>query len=215
MKKGDKAQRLAKSLPAIGLAVVFLLAVDSGGSFGQPSAGSQHSAAAPATTAIAPEEVAARSSEVTNLLITFSEKFAFSPEIEKIQQALPEVGKQIELDAAETETILGTQPPLAILQAQRTLWQRRHFQVDTWLTLLTQRAVELTDALDRLSQMRATWTRTRDAAQAKQAPGVVLHQIEAALASIENAQQPLKTREAAVLELQAELAAKRVHCVRI
>ena len=33
-------------------------------------------------------------------MITFSEKFAVSPEIEKIQQTLPEISKQIELYAA-------------------------------------------------------------------------------------------------------------------
>ncbi len=212
MKIGDRAQRTVKTLKALGLMAAILLSMVPGGSFGQTPAGSHHSAAPPAEAPIASEEVAARSSEVTNLLITFSEKFAFSPEIEKIQQELPEVGKQIDLDAAETNAILEAQPPLAILQAQRTLWQRRHFQADTWLTLLTQRAVELKDALERLSQMKATWSRTRDVAQAEQAPEVVRHQIEAALASIENAQQPLKTREAAVLELQGVIAAKKARC---
>ena len=33
-------------------------------------------------------------------MITFSEKFAVSPEIKKIQQALPEINKEIELNAA-------------------------------------------------------------------------------------------------------------------
>ena len=72
--------------------------------------------------------------------------------------------------------------------------------MSTWLTLLTRRAVELRRDLDRLAQMKATWTKTRDAAQVGQSPGVVLQQIEAALASIEAAQLPLKTREETVLD---------------
>ena len=212
MKNTDGKQRFAKSLQAIGLAVVFLLVASPGGSFGQTPARSQHSAVPPPATAIAPEEVAARASEVTNFVITFSEKFAVSPEIEKIQQALPEISKQIDLDAAETAATIGAQPSLAILETQRALWQRWQLQVSTWLTLLTRRAVELRRDLDRLAQMKATWTRTRDVAQAGQAPGVVLQQIEATLSSIEAAQLPLKAREEAVLGLQADMAAKQARC---
>ena len=201
-----------KTLRSVGLTVVFLLAAVPGGSFGKTSAGSPQAVVPPPPAAIAPEEVAARSSEVTNLLITFSEKFTYSAEIERIQQALPAVSKQIDLDAAETAATLAAQPPLTILEAQRALWQRRLIQVSNWLTRLTRQAVELQKALERLSQMKTTWTQTRQAGQARQAPGVVLQQIEATLASIETAQQPLKTREAVVLGLQADMAAKQARC---
>ena len=143
MKNTDGKQRFAQSLQAIGLAVVFLLVAFPGGSFGQTAVGSKHSAGPPPATAIAPEEVAARSSDVTNLVITFSEKFALSHEIEKIQQLLPEISKQIDLDAAETAATVGAQLSLAILETQRALWQRWQLQVGTWLTLFTRRAVEL------------------------------------------------------------------------
>ena len=58
-------------------------------------------------------------------MINFSEKFAVSPEIEKIQQSLPQISKRIDLDAAETTATVGAQPSLAFLEAQRALWQRR------------------------------------------------------------------------------------------
>ena len=45
--------------------------------------------------AIPSAEVIAKSSEVTNLLAALSEKFAPSPEIQKIAQSLPEVTEQI------------------------------------------------------------------------------------------------------------------------
>ncbi len=209
---GDKARSIAISLQAIGLAVVFMLAATPGRSFGQAPAGSPHSAVPPPAAAIAPEEVAARSEEVANLLISFSEKLAFNPEIEKIQKALPAISRQIDLDAVESAATLMAQPPLSILEVQRALWQRRHLKVSTWLTLLTQQAVALQVALDRLSQMRATWAQTLAAAKAGQVPGVVLRQIEATLDSIKVAQPPLKTWEETMLGLQADLAAKQARC---
>lgn len=178
MKKGYLAPRWAKSLPAVGLAVFFLLAAVPGDAFGQTPAGARHYAVSPPPAAIAPEEVAARSEEVANLLISFSEKLAFSPEIEKIKQALPDISRQIDLDAVETAATPIAQPPLAILEVQRALWQRRQLQVSTWLSLLTQRAVALQVGLDRLSQMKATWTESLEAAQAGQAPQAVIELLE-------------------------------------
>ena len=209
MKMGDTSHGIAKRLQAVGLAIFFLLTAGAGGLFAKTSAAEQNSAVPPPAAPIAPEEVAARSEEVANLLISFSEKLAFSPEIEKIKHVLPDISRQIDLDAVETAATLIEQPPLAILEVQRALWQRRQLQVSTWLTLLTQRAVALQVALDRLSQMKATWVRTLDAAQAGQAPQVVLQQIKATLDSIKSAQPPLKTSEEAMLALQADLAEKK------
>ncbi len=205
MKICDRSQRITKNIQAVGLAVVLFLAAGPGGSFAQTPAESKQTSTPPTATAIAPEEVAVKSSEVTNLLNTFSEKFVFSPEIEKIRQAFPEISRQIDRETIETAVSLGGQPSLVTLEMQRALWQRRLIQVSTWLTLLTQRASELQADLDHLSQLKATWTQTRKAAQTEQAPGVVRQQIKAVLASIETAQLPLKTQEEAVLKLQGDV----------
>ena len=209
MKIIDRMQRIAKTMRALGLAVVLLLAAGPGKSFAQTPAESKQPSTPPTATAIALEEVAVKSSEVTNLLKIFSEKFAFSPEIEKIKQRFPEISRQIDREEMETAATLAEKPSLVILEMQRALWQRRLIQVSTWLTLLTQRASELQADLDHLSQLKATWTQTRKTAQAKQAPEIVLKQITAVLASIEAAQLPLKTQEEAVLKLQGDVAAKR------
>ena len=205
-------QRTAINMRAFGLAVLLLLTAVSSGSFAQTPAESKQPSTPPAVTAIAAEEVAVKSSEVTHLLNTFSEKFAFSPEIETIKKRFPEISRLIDREAIETVATLAKQPSLVILEMQRALWQRRVVQVSTWLTLLTQRAVELQADLDHLSQLKATWTQTRDIAQTEQAPGIVLQQIAAVLASIEAAQLPLKTQEEAVLKLQGDVAAKRMRC---
>ena len=201
---GDRPQSIAKSLLAIGLAVIFLMAA-------APTA-PQHASAPRGSTDVPPAEVATRASEVANLLITFSEKFAPSPEIVKIQRSLPEVSRQIDLDFTDTSAVLGEQPPLATLQAQQALWQRKHLQVSTWLSLMTQRAVDLGETLDRLAQMRETWIQTRNTAQAGQAPAAILQQIQATLASIEAAQMPLKAQEEAALGLQGNLDRQLARC---
>jgi small-conductance mechanosensitive channel len=203
---GNSALGIAKSLLTVGLAAVTLLAAAAGLSFGQASP------APPASAVISPAEVAAKSSEVANLLASFSDKFVPSPEIERVQRSFSDVSRQIELDFTDTSVMLGEQLSLTTLQAQQVAWQRRHLQVSTWLTLITQRAVELRGAIDRLSHTRETWIQTRDAAQAEQAPAAILKQIQTTLASIEAAQMTWKTREQQLLALQGELAGELTRC---
>lgn len=209
---GDRAQCIAKNLQAIGLTIIFFLGQGPGEILAQVKAASPDASVPPPSMAIPLAEVATKSAEVSNALITFSGQFASSHEIERIRKSLPEISRHMDLDIIETSAILGKQPPLATLEAQQRVWQRKHLQVGAWLTLLTQRAFELRTTLDQLSQMKETWMQTRDAARGEQAPGVVLRQIEATLVSIEAAQLPLKTQEEAVLGLQAVLAEKRARC---
>jgi potassium efflux system protein len=212
LKMGDRSRCIVKGVQAIGWAVIFLLPPAHGKSFGQQPTAPQQVAAPSSAAAIAPEEVATKSSEVANLLITLSGQFASSPEIDKIQQALPELSRQIDLDFADTSATLGERPPLATLQEQQTLWQRRHFQLGSWLTLLTQKAVDLRESLGRLAHMRETWVQTRNAVRAEQATGALVQQIQATLASIEAVQLPLKTQEETVLGLQGSLARELARC---
>jgi hypothetical protein len=108
MKITDRMQRTANNMQAVGLAVVLFLAAGPGGSFAQTSAESKQTSTPPAATAIAPEEVAVKSFEVTNLLNTFSEKFAFGPEIEKIKQRFPEISCQIDRETIASLPLLST-----------------------------------------------------------------------------------------------------------
>jgi potassium-dependent mechanosensitive channel len=165
--------------------------------------------------AIPSAEVIAKSSEVTNQLTALAEKFAPSPEIQKIQQSLPEVTEQIDVDFTDTSVTLGEQPPLTTIQVEQVAWQHRHLQVSSWLTLLTQRAVDLRAAYDNLSRAMEIWAQTRDTMDAQQAPSAILQQVVSTLASIEAAQTQLKAQEEAVLGLQAGLAAELARCDEI
>ena len=194
------------------MAVIFLLAAASGNSFGQTPTAPQQAAAPPASTAIPPAEVATRASEATNFLTIFSSKFAPRPEIEKIQNSLAKLSIQIDEAFADTTDTLRQQPTLATLQAQQALWNRRHQPLTAWLTLLTQRAVDLRGALERLAHMGETWAYSRDAAQAGQAPPPILQQIETVLTAIGAEQTRLKTQQDALLELQGSIAKELARC---
>ena len=160
-----------RNLLAIAVAAALFAMMAPGESAGQTTAEPKPAAAPPSPEAIPPAEVATRAAEATNLLVALSAKFAPNPEIEKIQDSLAEVSRQIDEEFADTVDTLRQQPTLATLQAQQAHWHRRHLQVTAWLTLLTRRAVDLRDNLDRLAHMGETWARTRDAAQAESGAG--------------------------------------------
>ena len=203
---------MAKVLHAIGLAGIFFLTVAVGDARGQTQAPPPHAAPAAPSAAIPAAEVIAKSSEAASFLGTVAEKFAPSAEIEKIERTLPEITRQIDLDFTDTSVTLGEQPPLTTIQAEQTRWQQRHLQVSSWLTVLTQRAVELRAAYDTLSRSAGIWAQTREAVQAEQAPAAIVQQVLSTLGAIQAAQAQLKSREDAVLGLQGSLAAELSRC---
>jgi potassium-dependent mechanosensitive channel len=203
---------MAKVLHAIGLAGIFFLTVAVGDARGQTQAAPPHIAPAAPSAAITAAEVMAKSSEATSFLGTVAEKSAPSAEIEKIERTLPEITRQIDLDFTDTSVTLGEQPPLTTIQAEQTRWQQRHLQVSSWLTVLTQRAVELRAAYGTLSRHAGIWAQTREAVQAEQAPAAILQQVLSTLGAIEAAQAQLKSQEDAVLGLQGRLAADLSRC---
>jgi len=212
---GKRALRMAKALLSIGVAAILILPTATRVDAGQASSAPQHAAAPQAPKVVPPAEVATNASEVANLLSSISETFSPSAEIEKIQRWLPEVRLQIDLDLTDISAILGEQPPLAILQAQQALWQRRHQQLFGKLSLLTHRASGLHDALGRLASLRQAWTQTLNAAQAEQAAGTILQQIQTTLSSIEAVQSTLKAQEEAVLGLQGDIARELARCEEV
>ncbi len=215
-KMSNRARCIAKTLQAVGLAALLVVMPPPRASFGQvpvPAAGPPHTVApAGAPAAITAAEVIAKSSEVTSLLGSFAEKFAPSSEIDKIERSLPETARQIDLDFADTSVTLGEQPPLTTIQAEQARWQYRQLQVNGWLTVLTQRAVDLRAAYDVLSRSALTWAQTRDAVQAEQAPAAIVQQVATTLGAIEAAKSQIKSQEDAILGLQGGLAAELSRC---
>jgi potassium efflux system protein len=169
-------------------------------------------AARAAPTAIPIVEVATQATEVTTLLRALSLRFGPSPEIEAIHKHLAALAELLEPEIAETAVVLEEQPSLATLQGQQLEWQRNQVQTTAWLNLLTERAIQLQKALDHLTDLQETWTKTRDAAQAAQAPEPIVQQIGATLAAIEALQPTLQAHHAAVLDLQSRVAEAVAQC---
>ena len=97
-------------------------------------------------------EVATQATEVSKLLRTLSAKVVPSPAIDTIHRVLPEVSGTIDLELAATSTMLQGQPTLELLQTQQQLWQRRQLQMTGWLHVLTGRATQLQEVLNRLDR---------------------------------------------------------------
>ena len=79
-------------------------------------------------------------------------------------------------------------------------------QTTSWLKVLTERAVQLRTALDRVTGLQETWTKTEDAANTGKAPGPILQQINTVLQAINTVQPPLQAQRSDVLDLQSRAA---------
>jgi potassium efflux system protein len=170
---------------------------------------------APAPMLVAPipvAEVAARATEVSNLLRRMSTLLEPRPQIELIQRLLPEVSKNIELEFSETKKIFQGQPTLAVLQTWQQLWEKRQREMTRWLSLLTLHVAQLQDASNQLANLRKTWGQTGNAAKASKAPGPILQQIDATIAAIEEVQTPMQTRRSTMLDLQDRVAQEVMRC---
>ncbi|MGB7838167.1 MAG: hypothetical protein WBL40_08665 [Terrimicrobiaceae bacterium] len=161
---------------------------------------------------IAIPDVAARATEVADLIRESNAKLASGAEIKAIDESLPDTARLIDLEAWMTTQMLRQQPTLDSLERQQLLWQQRQEITTSWLNTLTHRANSLQDILNRLSELNQTWTATRAAAQAANAPQPILQQIDEALGAIATAETPLDSQRTAVLDLQARVAREVAQC---
>jgi small-conductance mechanosensitive channel len=151
-------------------------------------------------------EVASRATEVEELLRTFEALGAPSREATAVQSLLPAESARVELELQRTLRILRGNPTLEWLEGARELWLQWQRPMTTLLQGLTQRATQVQEGVTRLADEHQTWTRTRDAARAANAPESILQQIAGVLAAIESAQKALLAQRATVLDLQSRVA---------
>ncbi len=166
----------------------------------------------PAPVSIPIDEIAPRATEVARLLGSDAENLAPSNTIESILHALPAVSAELSMELEGTRDLLSEQPSLETLQTLAQLWQQRQIQLNHWLEPLSERATGLQGALERLNGQQETWTRTRDAQRAAQAPDAILEQIDATLAAIATAQPLTRAWRDAALEVQGKVAQEVVRC---
>jgi X-X-X-Leu-X-X-Gly heptad repeat protein len=210
--------RCKRGLSVIATIAWFLVLSVVSGQSAEPTAAEPQKAEAPKAPAAAPPavipiaEIATRAMEVSNLLGTITAGFASSPEIDAIRKSLPEMRGQIDREVVKSISALQGQPTLATLQMLQQLWQRMQIETTGWLNTLTEQATRLQDGLNRLADLQKNWSSTRAAVQAAKQPGPVLQQINATLAAIAAAQEPLQAQRTAVLELQSRVAHEVERC---
>jgi potassium efflux system protein len=172
----------------------------------------QKAATPPFPTAIPVPQIATQATNVSNLLRTLASSLAPAPDIEKIGNLLPNTSEQVDSNLVDLARVLEGQPTLEALQAQQQAWQGIELQTSAWLKVLTERAVALRTALDQLTQLKQTWAKTLNAAQASKAPGPVLEQAQDVLTAINAAEAPLEARRASVLDLQSLVSRELDRC---
>src|SRR5262250_3671538 len=168
--------------------------------------------APPPSAGIPVEEIAMQATEVGDLIRGFAANLAPNSEVETIRKFLSQASLDIALDLKSTMNILKNQPALETLQAQEQIWQQRQSQLTGWLNVLTARATKLQVALTQLKKLQDTWTKTRDAAEAANAPAPILQQSDATLAAIRAAQPPQQAQRDKVLDLQSKIAEQVAAC---
>ena len=164
---------------------------------------------------IAVTEVAARATEVANLIQTFNAKLAVDAGTRAIGESLPDMAKLIDLEGSMTAKLLREQPPIDSLERQQSLWRQRQIVTTTWLNVLTERATLLEEVLKRLAELEKTWTATRVAVQTTGAPERILEQIDDTLAAIAAEEVPIGAQRSTVLDLQARVAREVARCEKV
>ena len=178
-----------------------------------PAPGAEQKAQAPQTPVSIPiPEIAKQAEEVTQLLRDLEALAVPGPAIDVIPARLPEVSSRLsrELDSA-TET-LKHDPALTTLDLLTQSWQASRLELTGWVEVLTKRATQLEEALDRLAGLRARWTQTRAVARASRAPAPVVQRVDAVQADIEAMRARLQTQRAATLVLQDRVAQDVARC---
>lgn len=169
--------------------------------------------AAPAPPAEIPlADIAARATEVSNLLGKLTASSAPGAQIEIIAKSLPDLSEKLDAQFAATTTTLEGEPTLETLQSLQQDWQRRQLETTGWLNMLTAQATRLQDGLNQIADLQKTWNSTRVSAQQSKAPDPILQQIDATLTAIASTETKIQTERSSVLDLQSRVAQEVTKC---
>ena len=178
----------------------------------QASDAQQEAPADQTQTVIAPDNVATRATEVSNLLADLTTQFASLPEVDDIREKFLIARQNIATEIDDAQSALQGTGTIEALQDLQARWKPRQVQISGWLDQLTKKALALQDALNRLEDMHALWTRTRNSLRVSAAPPATLHQVEQVLKAIEKGQGNLSGQHDAVLNLQSRVSEEMTRC---
>jgi small-conductance mechanosensitive channel len=201
----------------LALAVALVIRPTAAAPAAAPPAGADQPKGAAPAAAQAPEsipvpEVARRGDEVGKLLRDLETLLAPGVSDETLENRRVELTARIGPQIEATDRQLEAEPTGAALDGLLGQWQATRTELVGYVNLLTQRAMLLEGALQRLAAVRQTWTRTRTEARASRAPGPVLERIDGVLAAVEAASKQLQAQRTATLVLQDRFAQQVTRC---
>ncbi len=151
-------------------------------------------------------EISARSEEIVASLKALDERLAVSAELANIEARLPAMTGRIQRQLIETQRLLDSEPPLAVLANLADAWRGIATDIAAWSDLLTREAIVVEGELDRLNRLADQWARTREEARRSQAPSTVLQRIDITTTAIGLSRNTALSRRASILSLQARVA---------
>ncbi len=221
MTRGSNVRRIARylAIAVVGVSLLFFaggFAAEQKPSAAPTSSETKAAASEPAAAAppveIALADIAARATEVSNLLGSLTAAAVPSAQIESIAKALPNLSEKLDAQFAATTSTLEGEPTLESLQTLQQQWQRQQAETTALLNLLTVQATKLQNGLSQLAELQKLWINTRASAQMSKAPGPILQQINATLTAIAETHAKLQTERSSILDLQSRLAQEVTKC---
>ena len=157
-------------------------------------------------------EVAARAAEIRSLLEAQDTAITPSREVQAVLDRLPALTDELRVRLDQTATRLGTNPPLPVVEQIGSMWEATRARLKSWNDTVTQWTTRVEQERGRLSSLRESWTRSREAAAASGAPKVVLDQIDGVVSGLNAARGRLESRLSALLATQYRLALLQRRC---
>jgi hypothetical protein len=134
------------------------------------------------------------------------------PAIERIHERLPEIAAKLAEQAEATGRLLDGQPAAPTLDGLTAQWQTTRTELAGYVTALAGRATAIEKALERLTDLRKTWTQARADARPSRAPMEVIERIDGVVAGVGASHTRLQAQRAATLLLQVRAAQEVARC---
>ena len=137
------------------------------------------------------------------------------PRIETVRGALPELERWLRAETRAARSELKGPVALSHLDDMLARWRSEQRDLEVWDDLVTARAVEIGERLDRVGEIQADWRRRLQSGKDDGAPAVVRTRIEEVLSAAQLASQSLQSSQARLLELQDRVEGARERVARL
>jgi peptidoglycan hydrolase CwlO-like protein len=123
-----------------------------------------------------------------------------------IQEELPKLSEELDLQTAETNQILTAQPSLDTLRKVQQDWNSLASNIPAWKKDLATNAAVLDSQLGQLSDFAEIWQLTLNAANGMEIPPEILERIGTTISSINQTRTQIQEKRAQLLSLQNRIS---------